>query len=82
MIASKGEAACALQIDMAKVFVNEAIDRLGVKGKSAITAWATGDMKRTLLMGLRRFTKYEGINVKEARRRVAGAVLEEGRYYF
>jgi hypothetical protein len=33
-----------------------------------------------MLMGLRRFTKTEPFNVKEARRKVAAKVIEENRY--
>ncbi len=77
-----GDADAANQIDLAKVFVSGAVDRVALKGKSAISAWAEGDMKRTLLMGLKRFTKYEGINVKEARRRIARTMLEKNGYCF
>lgn len=65
------------QIQLAKIFVTEAVDRVGAKGKSAICAWAEGDMKRTLLMGLRRFTKYEGINIKDARRHIANLMVAQ-----
>jgi hypothetical protein len=33
-----------------------------------------------MLMGLKRFTKYEPVNVKEARRRIAAKVIEAGKY--
>lgn len=82
LVARTSEADCAHQIDLAKVFISGAVDRVALKGKSAITAWAEGDMKRTLLMGIKRFTKYEGINLKDARRRIAGAMLEANGYPF
>jgi alkylation response protein AidB-like acyl-CoA dehydrogenase len=82
LIERQGEAELATQIDMAKVFVSEAVDRLGMKGKSVIQAWAEGDMRKGLIMGLRRYTKYEGINVKDARRRIAVAMLQSNGYSF
>jgi hypothetical protein len=33
-------------------------------------------------MGLKRFTKIEPMNLKDARRRVADAMLAEGRYVY
>jgi hypothetical protein len=35
-----------------------------------------------MLMGLKRFTKIEPMNVKDARRRVADAMLAENKFIF
>jgi hypothetical protein len=35
-----------------------------------------------MLMGLKRFTKIEPTNLKDVRRRIADAMLAEGRYIF
>ena len=82
LVALRGEAACAAQIDMLQVYVNDAIDRTAYNAKQAIAAWATGDEKRLLLMGVRRFAKYEPINAKDARRRIAKQMLTAGQYCF
>lgn len=82
MIAKHGEAACANQIDMTKVFFSEAEVRLATKAKNVIYAWASGDMRQMLMGGMRKLTRYEGVNIRDARRRIAKAMLEANAYHF
>lgn len=70
-----------LYLAMTKVFCASANDRITQKGKSCITSWAEGDTRKTLLMGLKRYTKYEGINCKDARRRIAEFFCQENGYF-
>jgi thymidine kinase len=51
-------------------------------GKDAINSFAEGDEQRMILMGLKRFTKAEPFNTKDARRRIADKMISEGRYCF
>lgn len=76
----RGEAACAIQIDMMRATIYDAADRIQKAGKDAINSFAEGDEQRMMLMGLRRFTKVDPFNVKEARRRVAAKLIEENKY--
>ena len=78
----RGEAAVSLQKDMAMVYLHKAVDRLNTAAKTAITSFAEGDELRVMLMGLKRFTKIEPMNLKDARRRVADAIIEEKKYIF
>jgi alkylation response protein AidB-like acyl-CoA dehydrogenase len=82
LINIKGEAAVALQKDMALIYLNEALIRVNNAGREAITSFAEGDELRVMLMGLKRFTKIEPMNLKNARRRVADAMIEENKYIF
>lgn len=82
LISLRGEEACQAQIDMTKVFVNDAVERFRLKGRETVAAWAEGDTKRTLLMGLKRFTKQDPINTKTLRRRIAAQLLEANAYCF
>ena len=77
-----GNPLAGLALDAAKVFIADAADRINHSGKNAINAFAEGDEQRMMLMGLKRFTKTESFNTKEARRRIAAKVLEEGHYPF
>ncbi len=77
-----GHADAALAMDMAQVFIADAADRINHNGKNAINAFAEGDEQRMMLMGLKRFTKTDSLNTKEARRRIAARVLGEGKYPF
>ena len=77
-----GEEKASYYNDMARVYLYDAADKVNKSGKDAINAFAEGDEQRMILMGLRRFTKAEPYNVKEARRRIANKLIEEGRYCF
>ncbi len=80
--ALKGEKECAEQIDMMRIYLYDAADKIHKAGKDAISSYAGGDEQRMLLMGLKRFTKVPAMNVKEARRRVAARLIAENKYCF
>lgn len=82
LIGMKGEAACALQKDLAMCYLHEAVEKINSAGKSAIMGFAEGDELRVMLMGLKRFTKIEPMNTKNARRRIADAMIAENKYVF
>jgi len=71
-----------LQEDIAMVYLHEAVERVNNAGKSAITSFAESDELRVMLMGLKRFTKIEPLNLKEARRRIADALIAKNDYIF
>jgi len=69
-------------ITMARVYLNDAIERINLAGKEAITAFAEGDEQRMMLLGLKRFTKTESINTKAMRREIAAKLIEENGWCF
>ena len=77
---SKGEEAMAVEADIARVYLSDAVDIVEKAGKDAIGSMAEGDEQRLLLMGLKRFTKTELLNVKEARRRIAAKLITANEY--
>lgn len=82
MIAQKGEENCTEEIDMVKLYFYDAADKLNKCGKDAINSFTEGDENRMMLMGLKRFTKSEAINPKEARQRIAQKVIAANAYCF
>ncbi|MPR33819.1 acyl-CoA dehydrogenase family protein [Salmonirosea aquatica] len=82
LMSQQDEAAVALPKDMALAYLHEAVDKINSAGRSAITSFAEGDELRVMLMGLKRFTKIDPMNLKEARRRIADAMLAENKYIF
>ena len=76
----EGEAATQVKIDMMRCYLNDAVDKVNKAGKEAINAFASGDEQRMMLLGLKRFTKTEPFNSKDARRRIADKLISEGRY--
>ncbi|MBN8703436.1 MAG: acyl-CoA dehydrogenase family protein [Bacteroidetes bacterium] len=82
LVGIRGEAACAEQIEMMRIYINDAAGRIERDGKDAINSFAQGDEQRMMLMGLKRFTKVEPLNVKESRRKVAAKLISENKYCF
>ena len=76
----RGESATALQADIARTYLYDAADRVNKAGKDAINAFASGDEQRMMLLGLKRFTKAEPFNSKDARRRIAARLIEDNAY--
>lgn len=72
----------AVEVEMARIYIADAMDRANKSGKNAINGFAEGDMQRMLLMGLKRFTKYAPVNTVKARRRIADKLVEANDYVF
>lgn len=70
-----------IAVDATKVFIADAADRINHAGKNAINAFAEGDEQRMMLLGIKRFTKTEAYNTKDARRRIAASMIEQGHYF-
>ena len=71
------------QIAMAKLYLYHAVDTINIKAKEGIVSFAEGDEQRMMLMGLKRFTKYQNIpNVVELRNSIAEKLTSENKYCF
>ena len=68
--------------DILNCYLYDAADRIHKNGKDAINAFAEGDEQRMILMGLKRFTKAQPFNSKNARRRIADLLISEKKYPF
>jgi alkylation response protein AidB-like acyl-CoA dehydrogenase len=82
LISIKGEANCQIEKEIAIIYLHHAIEKATSAGKEAIYAFADGDELRLMLLGLKRFTKIDPYNLKEARRKVANYAIEKGEYPF
>lgn len=80
LVQARGEEAAKVQIAIAKTYFYDAADRIAKAGKDAINSFADGDEARMMLMGLKRFTKTENFNPKEARQIIATSLIEAGHY--
>ncbi|MBK7410567.1 MAG: acyl-CoA dehydrogenase family protein [Saprospirales bacterium] len=67
---------------MLQVYLHDATSRMTRFGTDALASFAEGDLLRTLLMGLKRFTKYPAKNVKQLRRKIAARLVEANEYCF
>jgi alkylation response protein AidB-like acyl-CoA dehydrogenase len=82
MVSVKGEAACSDQLDMLRTLIYDLADNINKAGKDALNSFVEGDELRMMMMGLKRFTKHEPFNAKEARQRIALKAIEKGEYCF
>ncbi|GAB5418291.1 MAG: acyl-CoA dehydrogenase family protein [Crocinitomicaceae bacterium] len=82
MIDAKGEEACKEQIAIVKTLFYDTADRINKSGKDAVNSFAEGDELRMMMMGLKRFTKTQPFNVKEARQLIAQAVIDANTYCY
>ncbi len=73
---------CKVQTAMMKCYLNDAIDKVAKNGKEAINAFASGDEQKMMLLGLKRFTKSDPFNSKDARRLIADKLIGDGKYPF
>jgi len=76
----RGEAACQFELDITRTYIYDAADKINKFGKDAINSFAEGDEQRMMLLGLKRFTKVDAFNSKEARRRIAARLISDNKY--
>ncbi|MFD1614874.1 MULTISPECIES: acyl-CoA dehydrogenase family protein [Flavobacteriaceae] len=78
-----GEASQSVQIAMSKLYLYQAVDIIEEKGKESIISFAEGDEQRMMLMGLKRFTKYQNYpDIVDLRIEIAEKVKAENKYCF
>lgn len=78
-----GEASQAVQIAMAKLYLYNAVSIIEQNGKESIISFAEGDEQRMMLMGLKRFTKYNNYpDIVDLRKAIAEKVKAENKYCF
>jgi alkylation response protein AidB-like acyl-CoA dehydrogenase len=76
----KNENELSFELDIVRSFLYDSADKMDKHGKDAINAFADGDEQRMLLLGLKRFTKANPFNSKEAKRRIADKLITLGKY--
>jgi len=72
----------SLQVDAARVFVNDAAMRIDASARQALAATVEGDMLRAMLAALRRLVKVTPINTVALRRRLSEETVTRGGYPF
>ncbi|HKW56037.1 MAG TPA: acyl-CoA dehydrogenase family protein [Candidatus Acidoferrum sp.] len=80
--ATRGESATHTMIDVARVFVAGAAERVEHEARRALSAVHEGDMLTTQIAVLKRFGKRSPLDTIALRRRVAAAVQAQDRYPF
>jgi alkylation response protein AidB-like acyl-CoA dehydrogenase len=78
----KGEAAAALYRDILDVFVYDSASKIRKSALDAIYAFAEPQEAIILAKSVETLTTVAGVNVKEARRRIADKLIEDNAYKF
>jgi len=82
LVGLRGEESCKEQLDIMRVYINEAAEKIAKSGREALNYFAEGDEKRMMLMGLKRYTKTDDFNSIQARRNIAAKLITENKYCF
>ena len=78
----RGTEAIKLYKDILDVTIHDTAGVIQKSGRDALCSFAAGDELRKLLAGLDILTRVAGVNVKEARRRIANNIIESNKYTF
>jgi alkylation response protein AidB-like acyl-CoA dehydrogenase len=79
-MSGRGDGRAALATDIARVYTHEAADRVAAAAKQVVLALTATGADVALGTGVQRLATYAGIDAIAARRRIADAVIEAGRY--
>jgi alkylation response protein AidB-like acyl-CoA dehydrogenase len=82
MEALKGEDYTKIYREMADVFVYDAAARISKFALDTTYSFAYGEVRDLLEKGIAAFTAVAGVNVKEARRKIADQLIDENKYCF
>lgn len=78
-----GLEAQSTQVAMTQLYLYDAVNIVNDKAKEGIISFAEGDEQRMMLMGLKRFTKYQNNpNVVALRKQIAARVAKDNGYEF
>jgi len=68
--------------DMLDVYLYDTAHRINKEGVDAVNSFAEGDEQMGMLMGMKRYTKTQPVNVRLVRRRIAEKLIDENKYCF
>lgn len=82
LVNSKGITGNETKVAIAKTYIYDAAEKIHSAGRNALNAFAEGDEKRMMMMGLKRFTKTDDFNTTMARRAIASEMIAANKYTF
>ncbi len=78
----KSADAVALYKDILDVYVYDAADKIAKNARDAVFSFANAENRDKLVAAINTLTKVEGVNVKDARRRIADKLIADNSYKF
>jgi len=79
-MAARGEGRASLASDIAQAYTNEAADRVAAAARQVVAALDARGADASFGAGVQRLTAHAGVDGIAARRRIANAVIEAGKY--
>jgi alkylation response protein AidB-like acyl-CoA dehydrogenase len=79
-MASSGDGRASLAADIAAVYTNDASDRVAAASRQVVAALHAKTGDSALGSGVQKLAAYAGIDAIQARRRIADAVIDAGKY--
>jgi len=79
-MAASGDSRAGLAADIAAVYANDAADKVAAASRQVVAALGARHGDGALAAGVQRLVPYAGIDAIAARRRIADAVIESGKY--
>ena len=79
---SKGTDAAALYKDILDVYVYDAADKIAKNARDTVYSLASAETADKLVTAINTLTKVPGVNVKDARRRIADKLIADNVYKF
>ena len=78
----KGADEVKLYKDILDVNVYDAADKILKSGRDAVNSFAEGEELDSMVDAIGILSKVAGVNIKEARRRIADKLIEDNKYSF
>jgi alkylation response protein AidB-like acyl-CoA dehydrogenase len=79
-IAARGDRRASLAIDIAKVYANDAADKVHGASRQVVAALNARAADSALAGSVQRLAAHDGVDAIAARRRIADSIIEAGRY--
>jgi alkylation response protein AidB-like acyl-CoA dehydrogenase len=79
-ISARGDSRASVAVDIARVYTNDAADRVAAASRQVVAALSSRGADAGLGAGVQRLAAYAGVDAIAARRRIANAVIEAGKY--
>jgi alkylation response protein AidB-like acyl-CoA dehydrogenase len=79
-MAARGDGRASLAVDIAKVYTNDAADTVAAASRQVVAALAARGVDGALTGAVQALASHGGIDAIAARRRIADAVIDAGRY--
>ena len=75
LAAKNGEESVDLELNATKLYLHTSTEKIAFCGRQALQSFALGDELKMMMLGLKRFTKQDPINVTHLRREIVKALV-------